>query len=165
VRQYRIRDKILVQWYGDEILSTIQKGAEWGEKDVAERVYRRVLSKVGIGKYGLSFKTQLAVKRGNIDTKRLKNWRRFPGALRASISKLRSKFRGGGYIVYAGDKRAWYANIVEWGTTTRRQKTTGRFTGRQRKGSRYLRGAINFEKRMLYNSIKDQIRKLGWMNR
>jgi hypothetical protein len=165
VRQYYLKNKAVMKWYGDELLREINTGKEHAEKEVAERVYRRVLSQTPVGKYGMSFKTQLLVKSGKIKTERLKNWRRFPGALRSSIQKLKSKFQDGGYIVYAGDKRAWYANIVEWGTTTRRQKTTGRFTGRQQKGKRYLRKAIAFEKSYLIKKIRQSIMMMRDMNR
>jgi hypothetical protein len=88
---------------------------------------------------------------------------RMPGRLKASVAKFKSKYKDGGWIVSAGNYLAWYKLIVEYGTKQRRQKTTGRFTGKM-KAVRYLRKALANEKARFIRSVKQSMQTLRGMN-
>lgn len=145
------------------MLKEMKTAKEYGEKEVAERVYRRVLAKVPVGTYRRSFRRTYTTMSGK--QMQMKPWQqRIPGRLKSSLQKLKSKFKDGGWVVMAGNFLAYYARIVEFGTKARRQKTTGRFTGAQRKGRRYLRQAIAYEKGQLIRRIREQVRFIKGMN-
>jgi hypothetical protein len=163
VRRTYIKNKVLIDWYGDEILKQLERGKEHSERATAERVYRHAVNNAKPGSYRRSYRQFYVNRAGHM--MRMKPWmQRIPGRLKSSIVKLVSKFQQGGYIVMAGNFLAYYARIVEYGTKARRQKTTGRFTGSQRKGSRYMRKAIGQEKRFLLNQIRLQVSQLRGMN-
>lgn len=167
MKRYYVKNQVILEWYGDEILKQLARGKEHSERETAERVYRRAVANAKPGSYRRSFRN-VYFALGDKEKKkpiRMKPWQqRMPGRLRASIRKMVSKYKQGGFVVMAGDFLAYYARIVEFGTKARRQKTTGRFTGMQRKGSRYMRKVIGQEKRFLLNSIRQQINALRGMN-
>ena len=163
MRQYYIKNKAVMKWYGDELLKELAHGKESAEKETAERVYRRVLSQAPVSQYGRSYRRTFKNAAGKVTT--MKPWmQRVPGRLKSSIAKLKSKFENGGWVVMAGNYLAYYARIVEFGTKARRQKTTGRFTGAQRKGRRFLRKAIAFEKSYLIKRVRQSIMTMRSMN-
>lgn len=163
MRQYYIKNKAIMKWYGDELLKELAHGKESAERETAERVFRRVVGQTPVSQYGRSFRKTYKTATGKIAS--MKPWmQRVPGRLKASIAKKKSKFENGGWVVMAGNMLAYYARIVEFGTKARRQKTTGRFTGAQRKGRRYLRKAIAFEKSYLIKRVRQSIMAMRSMN-
>lgn len=162
MRRTYIKNQVLIEWFGDELLKQIKDVKEHDEKEAADRIHRAVLAKVPVGSYRRSYRRTYTTMMGK--TVRMKPWQqRLPGRLKSSIAKYKSKFQGGGYIVMAGNYLAWYARIVEYGTKMRRQKTTGRFTGRQ-KAERYLKRVLNAEKRRFINQVRQSMQTLRGMN-
>ena len=153
MRRYYVKNQVVLEWFGDEFYKTMSEDSILAERATAERVYRKAIENAPVSKYGRSFRKFYVNKRGKIT--KMRPWQqRIPGRLKSSIKKYISKFRDGGWIVMAGDFLAYYARIVEYGTKQRRQKTTGRFTGSQRQGRRYMKDAIKFERRYLLSALR-----------
>lgn len=126
------------------------------EAQAAERVYRRVLATVPVGTHRRSYRPTYRDVLGR--TRHMKAWmQRIPGRLRSTVRKAKSKYEGGGFVVLVGSALAYYAKIVEYGTRMRRQKTTGRYTGRA-KAVRYMRRAINAEKTRFWRMVREKLR-------
>jgi hypothetical protein len=159
------KNRVVLKWFGDELLKEISNVKEKDEKEAADRIHRLVFSKVPTGSYVRSFRpTYQSFKAKKGIRTRMKSWQqRMPGLLKMSVQKYKSKFAGGGYVIMAGNYLAWYARIVEYGTKMRRQKTTGRFTGRA-KASRYMRKALLNERARFIAKVKSSMQMLKGMN-
>jgi hypothetical protein len=156
------KNRVVLKWFGDELYKEIANVKEKDEKEAADRIHRLVLSKVPTGSYVRSFRPTYTSKLGKKTN--MKSWQqRMPGLLKMSVAKYKSKFAGGGYVVMAGNYLAWYARIVEYGTKMRRQKTTGRFTGKA-KSSRYMRKALLNERARFIAKVKSSMQMLKGMN-
>jgi hypothetical protein len=153
VKRYYVKNQVILEWFGNEFYKTMSDDSALAERATAERVYRKAIANAPVGNYRRSYRKFYTSKTGKI--MKMKPWQqRMPGRLRGSIKKYISKFKEGGWIVMAGDFLAYYARIVEYGTKQRRQKTTGRFTGSQRKGRRYMKDSIKFERRYLMSALR-----------
>ena len=126
-----------IKWHANEVLAEISGMTKAEEKAAAERVLKRARKKVPVGR---------RVVVTPFHGKRYQS--RYPGRLKASLRVAKSKFPDGGYVVFAGNKLAYYARFVEYGTV---------FMTR-RKGFKYLRGALNLEKSYFTRQLK---KKLG----
>lgn len=158
MRRTYIGNRVVLEWYGDEILAKISKVSEEEERQTADRVWREVIRNTPAGSYRRSYRRTYVNMRGHRVS--MKPWQqRLPGRLKSSIAKYKSKYKGGGWTVFAGNYLAYYARIVEYGTTARRQKSTGRFTGRQ-KAKKYMKHVLNKERRNFLASYKKRIRDL-----
>jgi len=151
---------VLLEWHGDEVLAAIQSVTEEEERAAAARVFSTVMRLVPVGSYRRSYRPFYRDVRGR--ERRMKAWmQRLPGRLKSTVKKVKSKFEGGGYIVVAGSVLAYYARIVEFGTRMRRQKTTGRFTGKA-KAAKFMRRAIRAEVNRFWADVRRNVRqKLG----
>lgn len=157
-----IKNRAVIKWFGDELLKEIGSVKEKDESDAAERIYRDVLRFTPVGSHRRSYRRKYINAMGKEVP--MKGWQqRLPGRLRSTISKFKSKFDKGGWVVWGGSWLAYYARIVEYGTKARRQKTTGRFTGKA-KASRYMRKALSREKSRFINAIKKSLSQLRGMN-
>lgn len=155
------KNRVVLKWFGDELLKEISNVKEKDEKEAADRIHRLVLTKTPVGSYVRSFRHNYTSALGK--KTRMRTWQqRVPGLLRMSVGKYKSKFAGGGYVIMAGNYLAWYARIVEYGTKMRRQKTTGRFTGRA-KASRYMRKALLNERARFIAKVRSSMQMLKGM--
>ena len=156
-----IKNKVIVNWFGDEIYKQIGKLTEQDQAVASVRIHAAVLRNTPTGSYKRSLRSKYVNTKGDLIT--MKGWqRRQPGTLKKSIVRLKSRYKGGGYIVYGGNWYAYYARIAEYGTKMRRQKTTGRFTGSMR-GIKYMKKAIRQEKRRLIQAVKQSMTTLRGM--
>ena len=131
------KGRFKIQWYGNEVLAEIAAMTADEEKAAAERVLKRARKKVPVGKKIVA--TPFGGKAYQS---------RYPGRLRASLRIERSKFKDGGWLVYAGSELAYYARFVEYGTIFMRM----------RKGYKYMRGALALEKAYFTRRLR---KKLG----
>lgn len=131
------KGKFKIQWYGKEVLQEIAAMTAAEEKAAAQRVLKRARRKVPIGT-----KIQASPYGGKAHQSR------YPGRLRSTLRLARSKFKDGGWLVFAGNDLAYYARFVEYGTI---------FMTR-RKGYKYLRGALALEKGYFTRQLR---KKLG----
>ena len=157
------KNRVVLKWFGDELIKEILNVKEKDEKEAADRLHKLVLTNVPVGSYKRSFRTTYKSAKGK--NWHMKDWeQRVPGTLKKSVQKYKSKFDGGGYIIMSGNYMAWYARIVEYGTKMRRQKTTGRFTGRAKKSTRYMMKAIRNERARFIAKVKSSMQMLKGMN-
>jgi len=146
--------KVRIVWNSREVINAISAITAEEEQAAARRMFANTLKYVPVlnrkqRKWGHYFK----VKHG----RGRKDWAdKIPGALKRSVKLLRSRFQSGGWVVYAGDFIAWYARIVEYGTKMRRQKKTGRFTGKM-PAKKFMRKAITAEKRRFMYHLKRRL--------
>ena len=131
------KGKFKIEWYGKEVLREIAAMTSAEEKAAAARVLKRARKKVPVGT-----KIQASPFRGKAHKSR------YPGRLRSTLRLARSKFKDGGWLVFAGSDLAYYARFVEYGTV---------FMTR-RKGYKYLRGALSQEKSYFTRQLR---KKLG----
>ena len=119
------KGRFKVEWYGNQILREISAISENEEKQSAERVMKRALRYVPVGK------TVRAIPfRG-------KSYQsRYPGRLKSTIRIEKSKFKDGGYLVWMGSDLAYYSRFIEYGTIFMKK----------RKGYKVLKRASNLEK-------------------
>jgi hypothetical protein len=144
-------------------MKEVGRVTEKDQQESSQRVYRDVLKFTPTGSYRRSYRKEYKNALGK--TVRMKGWQqRLSGRLRSTIRRLRSKYKDGGWIVYGGSWLAYYARIVEYGTSMRRQKTTGRFTGKA-KAARYMRKALSLERARFKRRVVQSLNKLRWMNR
>jgi hypothetical protein len=161
MRRTILKNKVIVEWFGDEIYKQIGQLTEQDQAVASVRVHAAVLRNTPTGSYKRSFRQKYVNTKGDLVT--MKEWqRRTPGTLKRSIVRLKSRYKGGGYIIYGGNWYAYYARIAEYGTKMRRQKTTGRFTGSM-KGIKYMKKAIRQEKRRLIQDVKQSMTMLRGM--
>jgi hypothetical protein len=162
MRRTILKNKAVVEWFGDEIYKQIGTLTEQDQAVASVRVHAAVLRNTPTGSYKRSLRQKYVNTKGNLIT--MKGWqRRQPGTLKKSIVRLKSRYSGGGYIIYGGNWYAYYARIAEYGTKMRRQKTTGRFTGSM-KGIKYMKKAIRDERKRLIQSVKQSMTMLRGMN-
>ena len=93
------KGRFQVKWYGKEVVKEMSLVTAVEEKAAAQRVMRRVLKKVPVGK---------------------------SGKLRRSVRLAKSKFKGGGILVLAGGLMPYYAFWVERGTVFTFKQKFGR---------------------------------------
>ena len=161
-----ITNKVIFKWYGDEIYKQIASMTEKDEALASVRIHRNVMRSVPVGSYRRAYRKRYVNARGALVS--MKPYQqRTPGRLKSSVKRFKSKYKGGGYVIMAGNYYAYYARIVEYGTKMRRQKTTGRFTGAARGAKanvKYLRNAMRDERRRFINEIKQSMSQLRGMN-
>lgn len=157
-----MKNKIVFKWYGDEILNQIASMKEKDEALASVRIHRDVMRNVPTGEYKRSYRQKYVNSKGDLVP--MKYWqKRTPGTLRRSIQRQKSKYKGGGYTVSAGNDYAYYMRMVEYGTKMRRQKTTGRFTGKA-PAAKYMRKPLRMERTRFINSFKQSMTQLRGMN-
>ena len=110
------------------------------EKAAAQRIHQRIRKKIPVGKQrrrhhavGKDYQT------------------RSPGRLRDSARIGKSKYKGGGYLVFAGGRVPYYAYWVERGTI---------FTFRQkfgRRGEQYMKKSVALEKARFMRNMRKRL--------
>ena len=155
-------NKLVLKWYGDEIMSQIAAMKEKDEALASIRIHKDVMREVPIGSYKRSYRQKYVNVQGGLVPMKAYQ-KRTPGSLKKSIARRKSKYKGGGYIVTAGGYYAYYMRMVEYGTKMRRQKTTGRFTGRA-KAVKYMRKPLRVERKRFIDAFKQSMRTLRGMN-
>ena len=130
------KGKFKVEWYSKEVLSAIAAMTEAEEKEAAQRVLIRARRKVPVG-------TKIVAT----PFKGKAHQSRYPGRLKESLRTTRSKFKEGGWLVWAGNELAYYARFVEYGTVFMKRRT----------GYKYLRGALNLERSYFIRRLRKQL--------
>ena len=148
------KGRVKIDWNSRAVMNAFETVTEKVEHETAKRTMQKVLKYTPVlnrkqRKWGHYFRVKH--DRGK------KNWQqKIPGALRRSIRLYRSRFYRGGWTVFAGDYVAWYAWIVERGTTERLHRKTGRFVGKM-PAKKYMRKAITSEKRIFMYHLKKRL--------
>ena len=131
-----------VKWYGQEVLKELAEMTEVEERAAAERIHKKVKKYVPVGG------VKRSVSRGG--KYKGKTWTsRYPGRLKRSVKIRPGKY--GGWIVKAGDRNAYYAVFVEYGTVFTFNQKFGR------KGEKYMRRAVNTESRRFHYHLKKRL--------
>ena len=157
-----IKNKVVFKWYGDEIYKQISTLKEKDEALASVRIHRDVMRAVPVGSYKRSYRQKFVNASGDLVSMKAYQ-KRTPGTLKKSIQRRKSKYKGGGYIITAGNYYAYYMRMVEYGTKMRRQKTTGRFTGRF-KAVKYMRKPLRIERKRFIDAFKQSMSQLRGMN-
>lgn len=134
------KGKFKIQWYADDVMRAISQMTYAEERDSAARIEKRAQRYVPVGS-----QVRATPFRGKL-------WQnRYPGTLKRSIKKLRSRFTGGGFIVKAGhdmgDGPAFYGHWVEFGTVFMRK----------RRGYKFMRKALALEKALFTRNLRKQL--------
>jgi hypothetical protein len=138
-----------VKWYAGRILKEMGAVVATEEKDAAQRVMLRVKKKVPVRQKSYGHSRSI----WNFSNYRhAKAWKtRSPGRLKRSIRMAKSKFKGGGYLVFAGGAIPYYAYWVEHGTI---------FTFRQkygRKGEQFMKRSVALEKARFMRNMRKRL--------
>ncbi len=130
------KGRFKVEWIGDQVLATISDMTDEEEKAAAERVKKRALRYVPVGTriVATPFRGKAAQSR-------------YPGRLKSTIRIEKSKFKDGGYLVWAGSDLAFYAPFVEFGTIFMKK----------RKGFRFMKRAVALEKSYFIRRLRKRL--------
>lgn len=143
--------KVTTDWNSKSVVNLIREMATQEEDGASKRIFARAVSYAPIGQYEMyrypKARTPLA-RRGKYSKSGFKkDWqRREAGSLMRSIERFTSKFGAeGGKLVWAGNERlVYYAHFVEFGTVHMQK----------RKGYRFMRRALENERRMFLRKLK-----------
>ena len=142
-----------VEWFGNQVFKDIKRLVDGSEKVAAARIVRDAKRFCPKGKWERDIYT-----RGKYSGK---EWTgRKPGRLRDSIRMYPSKYKDGGYTVFAGDEIAFYARFVELGTPgaiqVRRPLRGSKHTVSRTPIPKapFLRRALKLEQRRFYIRLK-----------
>ena len=128
----------IVEWNADSVLTQIRAMTSEQEERSAQRLLQRVKRRVPV-----------RIKPYTPSVERASDWKgRKRGRLKASIRKLPSKFRDGGWLVWAGDRLAYYARFVEYGTIFMKKKS----------GERYMKKSLFEERNYFISELKRNLR-------
>lgn len=143
----------MLEWHGLKIIKQSERILETKEKEAAERIFKDAKANAPVGTvvrstpmYGKSWQS------------------RYPGRLRGAIQKKKSRYEGGGYIIYVPGQgsNTYYVRWVELGAPARRRerwKEAGHRNPVPRQP--FLRPALYKEKNRWVRSIKTAFR-MAW---
>ena len=120
-----------IKWNDAKLLKEFKAKKQVLEKNIANAVVDRAKARCPVGEYSWS---KTSSRSGGYT-------QRVGGALRDSIGMRASKYKDGGYLVYAGGRDTYYASFVELGTS-------------RQKGKGFMRGAAHAEKRAFANEVR-----------